>query len=150
MPEPSIWVDADGCPRPIKEILYRVAVRVPIPVSFVANKPLKLPRSKYLRLVHVDKGADVADHRIVAELQPGDLVVTTDIPLAAAVVAKGAVALDPRGMLYTEDNVGERLAMRDLLQELRSEGQKLGGPPPLSKNARQEFANQLDRWIARR
>jgi uncharacterized protein YaiI (UPF0178 family) len=145
-----IWVDADACPRPIKEILYRAADRVPIQVTLVANKALRPPPSRYVTVLHVEQGADVADQRIVDEVEKEDLVVTTDIPLAAAVVAKGAVALDPRGTLYTEENVRERLAMRDLLQELRSEGMTLGGPPPLSKNARQEFANQLDRWLARR
>lgn len=145
-----IWVDADACPRPIKEILYRAADRVPIQVTLVANKALRPPKSKYVTVIHVPQGADVADQRIVDELEIDDLVITTDIPLAAAVVAKGAVALDPRGTLYTEENVRERLAMRDLMQELRSEGMTLGGPPPLSKNARQDFANQLDRWLAQR
>jgi uncharacterized protein YaiI (UPF0178 family) len=144
-----IWVDADACPAPIKEILFRAAERVRIRLTLVANQALRVPRSAYIRAVQVPAGFDVADNRIVGELQAGDLVVTADIPLAAEVVAKGGVALNPRGELYTAENVRERLAMRNLMEDLRSAGAVSGGPPTLSKTDRQNFANQLDRLLAR-
>ena len=144
-----IWVDADACPNAIKEILFRAAERVGVETTLVANQPVRVPPSRYVRTVQVPAGFDVADHRIVAEAEEGDLVVTADIPLAAEVVAKGAVALNPRGELYTEENVRERLAMRNLMDELRGAGQVTGGPAPMSKGDRQAFANQLDRLLAR-
>ncbi len=144
-----IWVDADACPNAIKEILFRAAERVGVETTLVANHPVRVPPSRHIRAVQVPGGFDVADHRIAAEVEDGDLVVTADIPLAAEVVAKGAVALNPRGELYTEENVRERLAMRNLMDELRGAGQVTGGPAPMNKGDRQAFANQLDRLLAR-
>ena len=145
----QIWVDADACPQAIKEILFRAAERAQVPMTLVANTPLRTPASPFIRSVRVAKGFDVADHRIVQQVQPGDLVITADIPLAAEVIARGAHALDPRGELYSEDNVRERLAMRNLMQELRSTGALLGGPAPFAQGNRRLFADQLDRFLAR-
>ena len=146
----QIWVDADACPQPIKDILYRAAERSQVMTTLVANTPLRTPPSPFIRTLRVAKGFDVADSRIVQEVQPGDLVVTADIPLAAEVIARGAQALDPRGELYSEDNVRERLAIRNLMQDLRSQGALIGGPAPLASSDRQRFANHLDRLLARR
>jgi uncharacterized protein YaiI (UPF0178 family) len=144
-----IWVDADACPNAIKEILFRAAERVRVRLTLVANQHLKTPRSLYIGSMQVPAGFDVADHRIIQMVQPGDLVVTADIPLAALVVEKGGHALDPRGDLYTQENIGERLAIRNLLDELRSSGLETGGPPSLNKRDRQAFANQLDKLLTR-
>jgi uncharacterized protein YaiI (UPF0178 family) len=145
----QIWVDADACPQVIKDILYRAADRVQIMTTLIANMPLRTPPSPFIKTVRVPKGFDVADHYIVQRLQPGDLVITADIPLAAEVVKRGAHAIDPRGDLYSEDNVNERLAMRNLMQELRSTGDIIGGPPAFGSSDRQRFANQLDRFLTR-
>jgi hypothetical protein len=145
----QIWVDADACPNVIKDILYRAAERVQVAVVLVANKPLRMPPSKYVRAVQVPSGFDVADDRIVEQVAAGDLVVTADIPLAAAVIARGAHALNPRGELYTKDNIRERLNMRDFLDTLRGSGIQSGGPPALAHSDRQAFANQLDRLLHR-
>jgi len=145
----QIWIDADACPQVIKDILYRAADRVQIMTTLIANMPLRTPPSPFIKTVRVPKGFDVADHYIVQQLQPGDLVITADIPLAAEVVKRGAHALDPRGDLYSEDNVNERLAMRNLMQELRSTGDIVGGPPAFGSSDRQRFANQLDRFLTR-
>lgn len=144
-----VWVDADACPAAIKGILYRAAVRAAVETVFVANRALRVPASRFLRAVRVAGGFDVADRYIAERVEAGDLVVTADIPLAADVVAKGAIALDPRGELYTEENVRERLAMRDLMDQLRGIGEITGGPPPLGKKERQAFASRLDAWLAR-
>ena len=144
-----IWVDADGCPAAIKDILYRAADRVRVELTLVANRPLVLPRSPFVRSIHVKRGFDVADRRIVELVEAGDLVITADIPLAADVVKEGAQALNPRGELYTEENIGERLALRNLMDELRSSGVATGGPAALGKRDRQNFANQLDRILAK-
>jgi uncharacterized protein YaiI (UPF0178 family) len=144
----TIWVDADACPAPIKEILYRAAERTQRPLILVANQPLRPPRSPYVRSVQVSGGFDVADNHILQQMQPGDLVITADIPLAAEVIAKRGHAINPRGERYTPDNVRQRLAMRDLMEQLRSTGEVSGGPPPLSKSDRQAFANALDRLLA--
>ena len=144
----QIWVDADACPPVIKEILFRAAERAQVLTTLVANAPLRTPPSPFIRSVRVAKGFDVADHRIVQQVQPGDLVITADIPLAAEVIGRGAHALDPRGELYSEDNVQERLAMRNLMQALRSNGALLGGPAPFSQSDRHLFANHLDRLLA--
>jgi len=144
-----IWVDADACPRAIKEILYRAADRRKIPVTLVANRQLHAPRSPYVQVLRVAQGFDVADHRIVQDLHPGDLVITADIPLAAAVIAKGGLALGPRGERFTEDNIHDRLALRNLLDHLRSTGTDTGGPEALSASDRQAFANGLDRILSR-
>jgi hypothetical protein len=143
----QIWVDADACPGEIKELLYRAAKRTSTQVTLVANQPLRTPRSEFIDTLLAPAGANAADRRIVELLQPGDLVITADIPLAADVVAQGASALDPRGQLYTDANVGERLAVRNLLDELRGGGQVTGGPANFSAKDRQAFANGLDRWL---
>ena len=144
-----IWIDADACPGEIKELLYRAAKRRQIQVTLVANQALRTPVSEFIDSIIVPGGMNVADRHIVELLQPGDLVVTADVPLAADVVAKGGQALDPRGQLYTEANVGERLAVRNLLDELRGGGLISGGPANFSSRDRQAFANQLDRWLAK-
>lgn len=143
----QIWVDADACPGEIKELLFRTAQRTRIKVTLVANQPMRTPRSEFIDSVLVSGGMNVADRRIVELVQSGDLVITADIPLAAAVVAKGGQALDPRGELYTDANVGERLAVRNLFDELRGGGQITGGPANFNVKDRQAFANQLDRWL---
>ncbi|MES9992629.1 MAG: YaiI/YqxD family protein [Candidatus Thiodiazotropha sp.] len=145
----KIWVDADACPKAIKEILYRAAERVRIEVILVANQPLQVPGSRYIRTVQVAAGFDIADNYIVKRLQPGELVITADIPLAAEVIPKGALALSPRGTLYTKENIRERLNMRDFMDTLRGSGIQTGGPAALSQADRQAFANQLDRLLAR-
>jgi hypothetical protein len=144
----QIWVDADACPKVIKEILYRAAERVCVPLTLVANRPLWVPRSPLIKALQVPAGFDVADGRIVEQVQADDLVVTADIPLAAAVIEKGAQALDPRGELYTENNVRERLAVRDFMDELRSTGVVTGGPSEFGQGDRQAFANALDRILS--
>jgi hypothetical protein len=143
-----IWVDADACPAVIKEILYRAAERKQIPLTLVANQYLKTPPSPLINSVRVNAGFDVADNHIVAQLQPGDLVITGDIPLAHEVLEKDAHAINPRGERYTPDTIRERLVMRDFMEEMRSTGLVKGGPPPLGQNDRREFANQLDRFLA--
>ncbi len=143
----KIWVDADACPGEVKELLFRAARRTKTKVTLIANQALRTPRSEFVDSLLVPAGMNVADRRIVELVQPGDLVITADIPLAAQVVAKGGQALNPRGELYTEANVGERLAMRNLLDELRGGGQITGGPANFSAQDRQAFANQLDRWL---
>jgi uncharacterized protein YaiI (UPF0178 family) len=144
-----IWVDADACPKVIKEILYRAAQRVGVELTLVANQPLTKPRSKFIKSQQVPAGFDVADNWIVKVVQAGDLVITADIPLAAEVVEKGALALNPRGQLYTVENIRERLTMRDVMDELRSLGVNTGGPTPISGGDRQAFANQLDRLLTK-
>ena len=145
----QIWVDADACPAVIKDILYRVAERTQIQVTLVANQLLRVPGSKFIRSVQVPSGADVADAEIVARLSPGDLVVTGDIPLAAQVLEKGGYALNPRGDFYTKDTIAQQLTMRAFMEELRSGGVDTGGPPAFSQSDRQQFANALDRHLAR-
>ncbi len=144
----QLWVDADACPNAIKDILYRAAERVGVQLTLVANQPLRTPRSRYIRSIQVTSGFDVADNRIAELVQRGDLVITADIPLAATVIDKGGLALNPRGELYTTENIKERLAMRNLMDELRSTGQVTGGPAALGKRERQAFANALDRLLA--
>ncbi len=144
-----IWVDADACPRAIKDILFRAAERRRVPLTLVANRAMRVPSSRYVRMVQVAAGFDVADGTIVRQVRAGDLVVTADIPLAAEVVARGALALDPRGELYDEENIRERLAVRNLMDQLRTEGHDTGGPSVFGKGERQAFANQLDRLLTR-
>ena len=144
-----IWVDADACPKVIKEILFRAADRVGVPVTLVANQPLQFPRSRHIRSIQVAAGFDVADNHIVQQAGSGDLVITADIPLAAEVIAKGCLALNPRGELYTEDNIRQRLNMRDFMDTLRGSGVDTGGPASFSQADRMAFANQLDRLLAR-
>ena len=145
----QIWVDADACPKVIKEILYRAADRLSVPVTLVANQFLEVPRSRYIFSIQVAAGFDVADNHIVQQAKTGDLVITEDIPLAAEVVAKGCQALSPRGDLYTEDNIRQRLSMRDFMDTLRNSGVDTGGPASFSQADRQAFANQLDRLVAK-
>ncbi|MCG6156485.1 YaiI/YqxD family protein [Rubinisphaera margarita] len=145
-----IWVDADACPRDIRELLFRAAVRRKVQITLVANQPVRVPKSEFIDTVQVGAGANVADQRIVELMAPEDLVVTADIPLAAGVVKQGGQALDPRGQMFSEANIGERLAMRDLLDGLRGSGEIMGGPATFSDKDRQTFANQLDRWLTSR
>lgn len=147
---PQIWVDADACPGVIKDILFRAAERARVDVTLVANQWLRTPPSRFIRALQVPGGLDVADSAIVERVRPGDLVVTQDIPLAALVLAKGGIALNPRGELYTADNMAERLSMRNFMDELRGAGVQTGGPAAFHARDRQGFANQLDRWLARR
>ncbi|MDI1231674.1 MAG: YaiI/YqxD family protein [Methylobacter sp.] len=144
-----IWVDADACPNVIKDILFRAAERKQLPLTLVANQYLKTPPSRVIDTVQVAGGFDVADKYIVNHLQENDLVITADIPLAAEVIAKNAHAINPRGELYTKENIKERLAMRDFMEEMRSVGQVSGGPPPLGQRDKQDFANALDRFLAK-
>ncbi len=145
----QIWVDADACPGVIKEILFRVAKRTQIQVTLVANQLLRVPGSKFIRALQVPGGFDVADAEIVARVQPNDLVVTADIPLAAQVLEKGGHALNPRGDFYTKDTIAQQLTMRAFMEELRSSGVDTGGPSAFSQADRQNFANALDRHLAR-
>ena len=144
-----IWIDADACPGPIKEILFRAADRMRVESVLVANHCLKVPRSPFIKTVQVKPGFNVADARIIDDVEPGDLVITADIPLAAEVVAASATALNPRGTLYTEESIQEHLARRNFMDEMRSAGAITGGPPALSKVHLQAFANQLDRYLTR-
>jgi hypothetical protein len=143
----KIWVDADACPNVIKDILYRAAERLHIELVLVANSVLRPPSSRYISAIRVGAGLDVADNRIVRDLAAGDLVITADIPLAAEVVARGGHALNPRGALYTTENIRERLAMRNFLDELRGAGVETGGPAGLGPKDRQAFANTLDQFL---
>lgn len=145
----KIWVDADACPKVIKEILYRAAQRAEIITTLVANHLLTVPRSPWIKSIQVAGGFDVADNYIVQNLEAGDLVITADIPLAAEAIEKGAQAINPRGQHYTTANIKQRLAMRDFMEEMRSTGEVHGGPPPLNLQDRQAFANVLDRIVAR-
>ncbi len=146
----QILVDADACPKVIKEILFRVADRLQIQLTLVANQMLSCPPSPYIRALQVPAGFDVADNKIAAMVEPGDLVITADIPLAADVIARDGHVLDPRGEFYTKDNIRERLTMRDFMDGLRGSGVETGGPPAFSQRDRQEFANQLDKFLAKR
>lgn len=143
-----IWVDADACPGVIKDILFRAAERLQIPLTLVANKPLRTPPSQVIRTLQVQRGFDVADKEIVYRISAGDLVITADIPLASDVIARGAHAINPRGELYTEDTIRERLQMRNFMDELRGSGVHTGGPAALDHADRKRFADQLDRFLS--
>ncbi|MBT8429626.1 MAG: YaiI/YqxD family protein [Gammaproteobacteria bacterium] len=145
----AIWVDADACPRVIRDILFRAAERCGVDVTLVANQSIEIPRSRHVKMLQVSSGFDVADNEIVRRAEPGDLVITADIPLAAEVVEKRVQALSPRGERFTPDNIRERLNMRDFMDTMRSSGFTGGGPPPLSATDRQAFANGLDSYLAR-
>ena len=145
----QIWVDADACPKAIKDILFRAAQRTRVTLVLVANQPLKTPVSPYIRSVSVKQGFDVADNYIVKHVQPDDLVITADIPLAAEVIKQRGYALNPRGEFYSVENIGERLNLRDFMEELRGTGVRTGGPAALNAADRQAFANQLDRFLSR-
>lgn len=143
----QIWVDADACPNVIKEVLFRAAERTGMMVTLVANQIIRTPPSKFLRTLRVEAGFDVADNEIVRRTEPGDLVITADIPLAAEVIEKGGVALNPRGERYTTETIKERLNMRDFMDTMRASGVQTGGPPVLNQRDRQQFANELDKWL---
>jgi len=143
-----IWVDADACPNVIKNILFRAAERAQVALTLVANQLIRIPPSRFVKALQVPAGFDVADDRIVQMVQTGDLVVTADIPLAAAVIAKGGRALDPRGEFYTGENIGEKLSVRKLMDQLRASGVDTDGPPGFSNADRQAFANSLGRFLA--
>lgn len=144
-----IWVDADACPKVIKEILFRASQRLSLPLTLVANQPVAVPPSSLIKAIQVQQGFDVADNYIVQQVKPGDLVITADIPLAAEVLEEGGHALNPRGELYTVNNIRERLMMRDFTSDLRSSGIQTGGPAALNQRDRQEFGNALDRFLAK-
>ncbi len=142
-----IWVDADACPKVIKEILYRAAKRTKILTVFVANQPISTPLSPFIQKILVTSGFDVADNHIIQHMVAGDLIVTADIPLANAVIEKGGIALNPRGELYTQENIKQRLSIRDLNEHLRSTGVIRGGPPTIHSREIQAFANRLDQYL---
>jgi len=144
-----IWVDADACPNVIKDVLFKAAERREIRLTLVANRFLSVPPSPLFNTIHVSAGFDEADNEIARKVEPGDLVITADIPLANQIVDKGATGLNPRGELYTEDNVKGLLRMRNLMEELRSGGMVSGGPAPIGPRDKQEFTNQLDRFLTR-
>lgn len=144
----NIWVDADACPVVIKDILFKAATRTNTPLTLVANQPIRTPPSRIIKSIQVSAGFDVADDEIVRRVQLGDLVITSDIPLAAEVIEKGGMALSPRGELFSDGNIKARLNMRDFLDTMRSSGVQTGGPPPLNQTDRQTFANHLDKILA--
>jgi uncharacterized protein YaiI (UPF0178 family) len=145
----KIWVDADACPAVIKDILFRAAERTRVQLTLVANRAVPIPPSRYIDMVQVRSGFDAADNEIVKRLGRGDLVITSDIPLASEVINKGGYALNPRGELYTTDNIKERLNMRDFLTTLRASGVQTGGPSTLSQSDRKYFANQFDQFLTK-
>ncbi len=144
-----IWVDADACPVVIKEILFRAAERTKVQTTLVANQPVRIPPSRHIRMLQVGSGFDVADNEIVNRVAAGDLVITADIPLAAEVIGKGGHALNPRGEMYTSENIRSRLTMRDFMDSLRSSGINTGGPAALNQSDRKAFADELDRFLAK-
>jgi len=146
----KIWIDADACPVAIKEILFRAAARTGIHLTLVANQRIAVPRSRLIKSIQVASGYDAADNEILKNSSPGDLVITSDIPLAAEIIDKQAIALSPRGELYTVDNIKNRLTMRDFMDSLRSSGIDTGGPPPLNQGDRKIFADQLDKLLNKR
>jgi uncharacterized protein YaiI (UPF0178 family) len=145
----SIWVDADACPAVIKEVLFRAAMRTGIQLTLVANQHIRVPQSPSIRMIQVPSGFDVADAEIVRRCEPGDLVITADIPLAAEVLDKGAIALSPRGELYTKNDIKAKLTMRDFMDTMRASGVMTGGPAVLSQGDRKLFASHLDSILAR-
>jgi len=149
MTKPRIWVDADACPGVVKDILFRASRRTGIALTLVANQALAVPASPHIAFLQVRRGFDEADNEIVARMDAGDLVVTQDIPLAAAAIAKGGLAISPRGEVYSPETIGERLAMRDFMDSLRSTGVDTGGPAAFSQRDGQAFARQLDGWLSR-
>ncbi len=146
----KIWIDADACPKAVKELVFRTSERLKLAVVLVADRQVGRPHSPLVSMIVVPKDMDSADKYIADKLEPGDLVITADLPLAGAVVERGATGLDPRGELYTEQNVGERVSMRDFFTSLRDAGEELGGPPPYSKKDKARFAAALDRFLTKR
>ena len=145
----KIWVDADACPVVIKEILFKAAQRTGVLTTFVANQSIRVPPSEHIKMLQVSSGFDVADDEIVKLVNVGDLVITGDIPLAAEVIEKGGLALNPRGEMYTESDIKAKLNMRDFMDTMRASGERTGGQAPLNQNDRQAFANHLDRLLAK-
>ena len=145
----KIWIDADACPKVVKEVIFKASFRLNVPVCLVANSYMAIPQHPLISFIQVDQGADVADFYIVQNVAEVDLVITADIPLAGLVVEKGAIAINPRGERYSEENIRQRLAMRDFMDTMRSSGIQTGGPPPLNQTDRRNFANELDRWLAK-
>lgn len=145
----KIYVDADACPKVIKEVLFKAVERLKVNMTLVADQFMQIPQSPYINFLKVPSEIDSADEKIVEIIEPGDLVITADIPLADQVVSKGAYAINPRGELYTEQNIKDRLAVRDILTEIRSTGIDTGGPPPFNQKDKEKFANQLDRFLTR-
>jgi uncharacterized protein YaiI (UPF0178 family) len=150
MPQPSIWVDADACPVAVRDMLFRAARRTGIPLTLVANQYIRTPAEPNIQAIQVMAGFDVADNEIVRRCQPGDLVITQDIPLAAEVVDKGVDAMNPRGERYSKENIRARLNMRDFMESLRASGVQTGGPPAFDNADKKRFGDQLDRWLAKR
>lgn len=145
----KVWIDADACPKMVKEVIYKASFRLKIDVCLVANSYLNIPLAPNLSFVKVDQGADVADFYIVENAKVGDLVITADIPLASLIVAKEIIAINPRGEIYTEENISERLSVRDFMQDLRDSGVDTGGPPPLGPKDKEKFTNSFDRIITK-
>lgn len=145
----QIWVDADACPVSVKQILFKASARTGMAVTLVANQPLSVPRAGHVNAIQVASGFDVADNEIVRRLAPGDLVITSDIPLAAEVIEKDGQALSPRGEAFSAEDIAGRLTLRDFMDTMRASGVHGGGPPPLGDRERQAFANALDRWLAK-
>lgn len=143
----KIWIDADACPKGVKEVVFKTSFRLQVPVFLVANSYMKIPHHPLITLIQVNKGSDVADNYIAENLNSGDVVITADIPLASIVVEKGAKAINPRGELYTEDNVGERLSVRDFMQELRDSGVETGGPAPFGPKDLERFRNTFNKLM---
>ncbi len=146
----QIWVDADACPVVIKDIIFRAATRTETNATLVANQYIKIPSSPFIKIIQVHAGFDVADNEIIKHVQDGDLVITSDIPLADGVITKGAKALSPRGELFTHDNIKSRLSIRDFMETLRNSGIQTGGPNTLSQNDRKAFAAHLDKWLVQK
>lgn len=145
----NLWIDADACPVQIRDVMFRAATRKKMQLTLVANQRIKIPPSPWIKVLVVGAGFDVADNEIVRLVSPGDLVITSDIPLAADIIAKGGQALSPRGELFTKENIGARLNIRDFMDTMRASGVQSGGPPPLSQTDRKNFADHLDRILAR-
>lgn len=145
----KVWIDADACPRDVKEIVFRASTKRRFPVTLVANKLQQVPKPAWITSIQVSQGMDVADDYIVEHSEVGDLVITQDVPLAAELVDKGVAALSIRGELWTEANIGERLSIRDTMTEARAMGITTGGPPPFDNKAKQRFANGFDRWLTK-
>lgn len=151
MSKPTIWIDADACPKVIKEVIYKISARLQLPVILVANSSMIIPMSPHISIIKVDAGADVADNYIVEHVDANDIVITADIPLASFIVEKKAIALNVRGEIYTEDNVRERLSMRDFMKELRdSTGMNIGGPESFGPKDREKFTNAINRILEKK
>ncbi len=145
----KIWIDADACPKMVKELIYKASLKSQIPVCLVANSYLTIPKAANISFIQVDQGADVADFYIVEHSKKEDLIITADIPLADLIVKKGAIAINPRGEIYTEENISERLSMRNFMQELRDSGVDTGGPAPLGPKDKERFANSLNKILTK-